>query len=174
MAKFPTKTLYELQVYFSNLTLQNLLEINRSYGPHFVNLEERIENTESSIVQKGQLLQRLVEDKLKLEAEAPALEEQDKRYYRTRDDMRESLAGAELYLANQYIGLSPSIVHKDSTYRVSSQMNRVSEDISDLDTQLNRLNASKLRAIEELRLLNRIIEDKKEELVQSNQKSITL
>lgn len=174
MAKFPTKTHYELHVYFSNLTLQNLLEINRSYGPHFENLEKRIENTEALIVQKGQLLQRLVEDKLKLEAEAPALKEQDTLYYRTREDMRESLDGAELYLANQYLGLSPGTLHRDSTYRVNSQMSKVSGDISYLDIQLKELNASKSGAVKELKLLNRIIKDKEEELVQSNQKSIIL
>ncbi|KTD65035.1 hypothetical protein [Legionella shakespearei] len=162
MARFPNKTLYELRTYFMGLDLTQLTKINHAYGDHFVRLELRLERVNNQLAKYTSQLLTIRRNINELDAQEPLIQQQEEEYSRSVASMMESSSGAEFYLARQALGASPADRHKADSASLKTELIQTTDMIFALNTELEHTESSKSRAVDELRLLNRIIDDKKQ------------
>jgi hypothetical protein len=163
MAKFPYKTQHQLQVYFQSLELAQLTDLNHQYGDHFTNLEAKLDDVERQLGLAEQRIQTTLLNRQKLDEQIPFLAAQDEQYHQNRESISDTSSRSERYLAYQAVNASPSEIHSRSSSELSASHVRLLAVKEGLNDQLNRLKSSKSRAIEELKLLNRVIDYKRQQ-----------
>lgn len=169
MSKFPNKTTHELRQYFQQQSLEKLQEINRSYGPHFTNIENSIERITETLETLTEKQNNLLSEQEDLANYYPKAEEEEKEYKNTLEAIMSDSNGAERYLALQALGMSPLHSYHQKSLGLDDEIRRITQEIEQLNSQISLLNTKKSWAITELRILNSIIEEKKKEYTNDSQ-----
>ncbi|WP_392536597.1 hypothetical protein [Legionella sp. 227] len=165
MSKFPNRTAFELRQYFKQLTLGQLLEINRSYGPHFEQLEERIERCNKNIVDAQERLERFEERKQAHLNNYDTVETSEAAYRAQLNSVLADSSRTDRFLGRQAAGASPMEQYDYQKLHLVTEISNHSEKIDHLIQLLTALEQKKTDAISELRILNRVITEKRAEIL---------
>ncbi|HAT6977733.1 TPA: hypothetical protein F8R96_16225 [Legionella pneumophila] len=164
MSRFPHKTPETLRQYFREKDLGQLIEINRSYGPHFENLENRIDRlTQAISTQKGKLSQFLkAQEELYQNYEKIVIEQE--RYENNRASiMSDSCTGAERYLALAALGMSPLDCYHNNNLNLQYEIDTTNKKLNELNTHLALWKNQRSKAVSELKILNSVIDERRKE-----------
>ncbi|MDO5255365.1 hypothetical protein PSM93_06960 [Legionella pneumophila] len=175
MSKFPHKTPETLRQYFREKSLEELIEINRSYGPHFENLENTIDRLTQEISTRAERLPSLLKRLEELAQNYGKIAIEQERYEDNRASiMSDSCTGAERYLALSALGMSPFDSYHHNSRNLQNEIDTINKKLNEIDTinkKLNELNShlalwknQRSKAVSELKILNPIIDEKRREL----------
>lgn len=157
MPFYPEKNPDELLEFLNDMLLHELVALNRSYGPHFEELEEKIERTQQAIEADQKQLGALKE-------QYDALEQQSIAEAEKRKEALASLPGngAERYLQLSFFGVFS--VADNQQAKVSIEMKKIKEQINNNETQLSDLTKEKKASISELSIVNSVLAIKRTEV----------
>lgn len=161
MAQFPKKTSSELRCYFNSLDLKKLIQLNRSYGPHFEKLDARIDSCKNDLDNEKKRLEELKAEKSSHELCYEKAETQEKKYKQNFDGVLSNRNSSEHFLGRKALGHSPMQLYKSDVFCFNYFILESTRKIELLDSRLSALEANKKTAFSELRILNSIIEEKK-------------
>ncbi len=165
MSKFPHKNPETLRQYFREKNLEQLLEINQSYGPHFEKLENAIGRQTEEISTRTEKLSWLLKDKKELSQNSEKIAIEQEQYERNRASiMSDSCTGAERYLALTALGMSPLDSYHQHSSNIQNEIDTISKRLNELNSHLALWKNQKSKAISELKILNSVIEEKRKEL----------
>lgn len=161
MSKFPNKTAKELRQYFNKLDLNQLVDINRSYGPHFSQLEERLDKCHENLIQERE---RLIQFQEKREVHLLKLEEvemNEEIFQRNLASVNASQSRTERYIGRQSLGYSPMELYSMESVFLNSELSKITQNIQYQEDTITILQQKKSAAVSELRILNSVIEERR-------------
>ncbi|HAZ7574204.1 TPA: hypothetical protein J8J82_002566 [Legionella pneumophila] len=165
MSKFPHKTPETLRQYFREKNLEQLIEINRSYGPHFENLENAIDRLTQAISTQEVKLSRLLKEQEEISQNYGKIVIEQEQYENNRSSiMSDSCTGAERYLALNALGKSPLDCYYSNSSRLQNEIDATYKKLSELNSHLALWKNQRSKAVSELKILNPIIDEKRREL----------
>ncbi|HAT2049314.1 TPA: hypothetical protein JBK40_15365 [Legionella pneumophila] len=165
MSKFPHKNPETLRLYFQGKNLEQLIEINRSYGPHFENLENTIDRlTQEISTQKGKLSGLLKANEELSQSYDKIVVEQERFESNRSSIMSDSCTGAERYLALSALGMSPLDCYHSNSRSLQNEIDTTNKKLKELNTHLALWKNQRSKAVSELKILNPIIDEKRREL----------
>ncbi|MGM9454734.1 hypothetical protein ACTAZI_15525 [Legionella bozemanae] len=162
MSKFPHKTPNELRRYFSQLSLGQLLEINRSYGPHFESLDAQDEGYKKNIKELNPRLAYFTE---KYEAHLQTYEDVEIReatYQSNRNAMLSEMDQTDRLLGFKTLGISPMEIYEYEARCLRGEISKTSDEIKRLNACIATVEQKTRGAVSELRILNSVIDLKRE------------
>ncbi|HAT8250918.1 TPA: hypothetical protein ACJT8R_002826 [Legionella pneumophila] len=164
MSKFPHKNPETLRQYFREKNLEQLLEINQSYGPHFEKLENTIDRLTQEISTRAEKLPSLLKRLEELAQNYGKIAIEQERYEDTLASiMSDSCTGAERYLALTALGMSPLDSYHQHSSNIQNEIDTISKRLNELNSHLALWKNQKSKAISELKILNSVIEEKRKE-----------
>ncbi|HHF7367451.1 TPA: hypothetical protein ACPSKY_002585 [Legionella bozemanae] len=171
MSKFPHKTPGELRRYFNQQSLDKLLEINRSYGPHFESLDAQVDRYKNTLKEANW---RLVYFTERHSAHLQTYEEAEIReasYQSTRKAMLSETDQTDRLLGLKALGASPMELYEYEKRCLRGEISKASDEIQRMNTCIATVEQKKNGAVSELRILNSVIEAKRQIIpeVASNQ-----
>ncbi|KGP64265.1 hypothetical protein EP47_04245 [Legionella norrlandica] len=167
MSKFPYKTSKELREYFIKEGLDKLKEINRSYEPHFIKLDNTIDEITKDIGNRKQQLSHFKETlELHQKGYQAAVQAENEHQICRQSLLENNDSGAERFLQLQTLGSSPMEVYHQTSFGLGEDISRLTREIDRLNNRLTNQNDRKSRAISELKILNSIIDEKSRQLSQ--------
>ncbi|KTC80259.1 hypothetical protein [Legionella cherrii] len=161
MSKFPNKTAFELRQYFRQLTLEQLLDINHSYGPHFEQLEERIDRCNKDLANAQERLDGLKNRKQVHQNNYGTVETLEAAYRAQLNSVLADYSRTNRFLGRQAAGASPMEQYDYQKLHLDTEISNTSEKIDHLNQLVTGLEQKKTDAISELRILNRVITEKR-------------
>ncbi|HAT1868808.1 TPA: hypothetical protein JAZ42_11855 [Legionella pneumophila] len=165
MSKFPHKTPETLRQYFRGKSLEQLIEINRSYGPHFENLENTIDRLTQEISTREEKLSGLLKGREELSQNYGKIVIEQEQYENNRSSiMSDSCTGAERYLALAALGMSPFDCYHNNSWNLQNEIDTTYKKLNELNSHLAFWKNQKSKAVSELKILNPIIDEKRREL----------
>ncbi|HAU1378715.1 TPA: hypothetical protein JBI49_04090 [Legionella pneumophila] len=165
MSKFPHKTPETLRQYFREKSLEELIEINRSYGPHFENLENTIDRLTQEISTRAERLPSLLKRLEELAQNYGKIAIEQERYEDNRASiMSDSCTGAERYLALSALGMSPFDSYHHNSRNLQNEIDTINKKLNELNSHLALWKNQRSKAVSELKILNPIIDEKRREL----------
>lgn len=165
MSKFPHKNPETLRQYFREKNLEQLLEINQSYGPHFENLENAIDRLTQEISTREEKLSGLLKGREELAQNYEKIVIEQERYEDNRASiMSDSCTGAERYLALSALGMSPFDSYHHNSRNLHNEINATYKKLNELNSHLALWKNQRSKAVSELKILNSIIDEKRKEL----------
>ncbi|STY29882.1 Uncharacterised protein [Legionella wadsworthii] len=164
MSKFPNKTPYELRQYFNSLDLNQLIELNRSYGPHFVSLEERLDKSQEDLKQERKRLIQFQEKKQKHLLSYKEVETNEELFQKNMESVCSIQSRTDRYMGRQSLGYSPMQLYSSESLFIDTEISKASQMIQSLENIIASLEEKKTIAVSELRILNSII-DKRRKLM---------
>ncbi|KTD69113.1 MULTISPECIES: hypothetical protein [Legionella] len=167
--KFPNKTAYELRQYFNQLTLTQLIEINRSYEPHFYRLDDRISQCTVGLISVNARLIALTQRKQAYEQTLEAVELREAEYQKVLASVLDDSSRTGRFLARKALSASPMETYDFELFNIETEISRVSNKIEQLIETSTDLEQKKRRAVSELRTLNSVIEEKRQYLADASQ-----
>ena len=160
-----TKTIREVNDYFESLPLEELVKLNKRYGPHIIAIEERRDRAENTLkVQQEKLSLHKRKHELLLSQEDEVMEEEDKR--------RQEIAGldhagsrSEGYLLRaQFRNYSPLACYNSNLMAELDIIRTTTQLIQHTEDRIQSAKNDMSLTIQELKALNRIIEARREAL----------
>ncbi|AOW59630.1 TPA: hypothetical protein ACT9LC_001435 [Legionella pneumophila] len=165
MSKFPNKTPETLRQYFREKNLEQLIEINHSYGPHFENLEKRIDRLTQKISTSAEKLSSLLTQKVEHGQNYDKMIDEQQIYENNRSSiMSDSSTGAERYLALSFLSTSPFDYYQMRARTLEDEIDMTNKKLNELNTHLAFWKNQRSKAVSELKILNPIIDEKRREL----------
>ncbi|KTD74132.1 hypothetical protein [Legionella tucsonensis] len=161
MSKFPHKNPAELHRYFSQLSLDKLIEINHSYGPHFESLESRIDKCQLDLINANRRLTQLQMLKQTHQQNYEDVEAREAEYQSSLQSVLADSNPIDRYIGRQAVGTSPMVAYAAESQSIMTKISDVSQLIIDLTNTIAALEQKKTAAVSELRILNRVIEEQK-------------
>ncbi|QEY52258.1 hypothetical protein [Legionella longbeachae] len=162
MSRFPNKTHYELSQYFKKLSLEQLKEQNRSYGPHFENLEEKIDKCSQDLAAESKHWQTLKDQKSTHEFSYDSMVLSEQEFRQNMESLNDIMDHSERFLARKSVGISPSELYYQQLSCLENPIQQSNLMIERLANKLEHLTKKKKEAISELKTLNSIIEEKEQ------------
>ncbi|HCR5122582.1 TPA: hypothetical protein OO122_001019 [Legionella pneumophila] len=170
MSKFPHKNSETLRQYFREKNLEQLIEINQSYGPHFEKLENAIDRlTQQISTQKGKLSGFLKEQEKISQNYGEIVIEQERFENNRASIMSDSCTGAERYLALTALGMSPLDCYHSNSRSLQNEIDTTSKRLNELNSYLAFWKNQRSKAFSELHILNSVIEEKRKEFLVDHQ-----
>ncbi|HHT0591992.1 TPA: hypothetical protein ACTXXA_000546 [Legionella anisa] len=164
MSKFPHITPAELRRYFNGLNLSQLLQINHSYGHHFISLDNRIDKYNADLSTANNRLAQLQISKQTHDQNYHNVEVHEAEFkVRLQSVLADSDQTAR-YLGRQAVGSSPMDLFSMKAQSLAMEMSNVSQKIRDLNARIADLEEKKEGAASELRILNSVIKEKRQHL----------
>ncbi|HAT7072632.1 TPA: hypothetical protein JAN90_07605 [Legionella pneumophila] len=174
MSKFPYKNPETLRQYFRGKNLEQLIEINHSYGPHFENLENTIDRLTQEISTREEKLSGLLKGREELSQNYEKLVIEQQQYENNRSSiMSDSCTGAERYLALNALGISPLDRHYSNSSSLQNEIDATYKKLNELNSHLALWKNQRSKAVSELKILNLIIDEKRRELEVAPQFALT-
>ncbi|WP_454784222.1 hypothetical protein [Legionella sp. WA2024007413] len=161
MARFPHKTAFELRQYFQGLDLPHLIKINREYGPHFISIEDRIDQHKATIKILSERLSKLKENQRAHDLKFEKVLEEEAGFQQTLKGVLCDTDHTDRYLGRQAAGFSPLTSYEHHALTLLTEIAQTSERVSGLNQSIADLEQKKTAAVDELRILNSIIEEKR-------------
>jgi hypothetical protein len=167
MSKFPFKTPYELREYFEKQSLQKLVEINRSYGPHFEQLDNDEIQTNGLIELKTMEFAKVEENIDKHRQEFKQAQEQQISYELNLSNIRDERSDIDRVMGLRALGMPPMALYDEQTSTLCYQHSQISSELERLNARIVQIKDKVSRAVYELKILNDVIE-KRTQLEQTN------
>ncbi|CAM2926184.1 Uncharacterised protein [Legionella steigerwaltii] len=164
--KFPYVPVSELRRYFNQLSLPQLIEINRSYGPHFEQLDDRIDRCTNDLADANARLAQLNQRKHDHQQTYDAVEIREAVYQSTRRSVLADSSRTSRYLGMQAVGSSPMELFDSELLTINTEISKANNQIERLNDVIDNLGKAKTGAISELRILNSIMDEKKKEVLE--------
>ncbi|WP_454781799.1 hypothetical protein [Legionella sp. WA2022007384] len=161
MARFPNKTPYELRQYFKQLDLAQLIKINQDYGPHFISLEDRLDHHRETLRVAEERLAKLRQDKESLESKYDQVAEEEAGYQKTLQGVLCDTDHTDRFLGRQAAGYSPLASFELKSRYIYTELSQAAERVNGLNRIIENLEQRKTAAISELKILNKVIEEKR-------------
>ncbi|MCE0724435.1 MULTISPECIES: hypothetical protein [Legionella] len=162
MSKFPLKTPAELRRYFNQQSLDKLIEINHSYEPHFVSLDNRVDELKKVLNEAGTRRAYFIgRQKAHLKTyEATAIHEES--YQSTRNEVLMETNQTDRNLGLKAMGISPMEMYEYEERSISEEISKTSDEIKRANDAILVLEQKKRTAVSELRILNDVIKEKRQ------------
>ncbi|MCW8396860.1 hypothetical protein [Legionella sp. PATHC039] len=174
MSKFPYKNPETLRQYFRGKSLEQLIEINLSYGPHFENLENTIDRLTQEISTREEKLSVLLKGREELSQNYEKIVIEQQQYENNRSSiMGDSCTGAERYLALNALGMSPLDRYYSNSNSLQNEIDATYKKLNELNSHLALSKNQRSKAVSELKILNPIIDEKRRELEVAPQFTLT-
>ncbi|PWY54296.1 hypothetical protein DGG96_17760 [Legionella qingyii] len=164
MAKFPHKTPFELRQYFKQQDLPQLIRINREYEPHFVWIDNRLDQHNDALKVAEARLAQLLESKRAHELTYEHVVDEETGFQQTLGGVLSDTDQTDRYLGRQAAGYSPMTSYDLKSQYLCTQISHASEQVSSLNEWIADLKQKKTAAVCELRILNQVIGEKKRAL----------
>ncbi|AWN74958.1 hypothetical protein LEAN103870_15960 [Legionella anisa] len=164
MSKFPHITPAELRRYFNRLNLNQLLEINHSYGPHFISLDNRIDKCNADLRTANSRLAELQISKQTHDQNYDNVEIREAEFKLRLQSVLADSDQTARYIGRQAVGSSPMALFSIEDQYLAMEISNVSQTIRDLNETIADLEQKKKGAVSELRILNSVIELKRQHL----------
>ncbi|QMT60891.1 hypothetical protein [Legionella sp. PC997] len=164
MARFPNKTAFELRQYFKSLDLPQLIKINREYGPHFISIEDRIDQHKATIKILSERLSKLKENQRAHELTFEKVVEAEAGFQQTLKGVLCDTDQTDRYLGRQAAGFSPLTSYEHHALTLLTEIAQTSDRVSGLNQCIADLEQRKTAAVSELKILNKVIEEKRRAL----------
>ncbi|AUH73617.1 hypothetical protein [Legionella sainthelensi] len=168
MSRFPNKTHHELRQYFKKLSLEQLNEQNCFYGPHFENLEDKIDECNQDLANENKHRLTLQEQKSTHELTYNSVVASEQEFRLSLESLNDITDHSERFLARKSIGFSPIEMYNQKLSGITTPIYKSNLMIEHLTKRLEDLIKKKSGAISELKILNSIIQEK-EQLTRSSQ-----
>lgn len=162
MSRFPNKTHYELRQYFKKLSLDQLKEQNCFYGPHFENLEDKIDECNQALAAENKYQHTLQEQKSNHELTYDSVVMSEQEFRLSLESLNDITDHSERFLARKSIGISPMEVYNQKLSDITIPIHQSNLMIEHLTKRLEDLTKKKSGAISELKILNSVIREKEQ------------
>lgn len=156
MPIYPGITTHELLKMLRNMSLEEILIVNRSYGPYFDALGNSIDNVKAKIAQCEEML-------LSLDKEYKALEIEITVESTRRREVLSSLPGngPERYLVLN--SLSQPSLNESQQMKISERISAVKKELSTSKSALLNLEKDNTDSFDELKKVIAILDEKRKE-----------
>lgn len=163
-----SKLSYDMRQYFNQFSVEKLKKLNRSYGPSFEKLEEKIDACTQTLDAERNRLNELQRNHEVTNEMVLQSEEQFKINLEVLNEMTDQ---AERFLQRKSLSMSPMNSYHYELSQIDAQISQSTKAIEQLSNELNVLTKQKQDDIFALKILNSVIQQKEEELINTAQMS---
>ncbi len=159
-----TRTINELRIYLNSLPLEQLVKLNRSYGPHFEELSRREDRTKAHLEllqQKLTLQQQIYQDLL---IEQPIAKAEEQEWLKRRELLDEGGSRTERFLLKRHLGDSPLAIYNLNVLSQQCAISNLTQQIHAAESQNEAVKNDFILTVQELKILNGIIEAREQTL----------
>ncbi|KTD40507.1 hypothetical protein [Legionella parisiensis] len=162
MSRFPNTTSNELRRYFNSQSLENLLKINISYGPHFESLDARIDEFKMNLGKANSRLAYFTEKHTAHLLTYKEIEIREVSYQSIRNSMLSETDQTDRLLGLKAIGISPMETYEYEERCLAEAISKTSDEIERMNRFITDLEEKVKIAFSELRILNSVIQAKRQ------------
>jgi hypothetical protein len=160
-----TKTIREVNIYFNSLSLDELIDWNKRYGNHIVDIEARKERAENELtIQKEKLATYQNKYQLLLSQENDALAEEEKKCQEIAGIEYTGSRSEGYLLKAQLHSYSPLDCYWNNVMAQQDAIRTTTQLIQRLESRIESAKNDISLTVQELKILNRIIEEQRNTL----------